>query len=170
MKLIKGLLLLFCLAVSVTAFSQEIEEEVAPAPQVKEVPPPPPPPPPPLEEVEFEQVYKVVESMPRFPGCEDETDKSKRNQCASNLMNQFLGKNIKYPAEARKNGTEGTVIVRYVVDKNGKVKDAVVLRGVDDGCSEEALRVIGLLPDFIPGTMRGKNVNVAITLPIKFRL
>ncbi len=173
MKLIKSLLLLFCLAISVTAFSQEIEEEVevAPKPQVeKEVPPPPPPPPPPVTEADEEPVYKVVENMPRFPGCEDKADKALRKKCANDAMNQFLGKNIKYPPEARKNGTSGTVIVQFVVAKDGQVKDAKVLKDIGDGCGNEALRIVGLLPDFIPGTQRGKSVNVAINLPIRFRV
>ena len=85
-------------------------------------------------------------------------------------MYQFLGKNIIYPATARENGIEGTVYVSFVVGKDGSIRDAQVKRGIGGGCSEEALRVVKLMPNWNPGKQNGKAVSVTFTIPVKFKL
>ena len=95
--------------------------------------------------------------MPQFPGGMGEAMK-------------FLAKNIKYPAVALQNKIEGRVIVQFVVKENGKVADLKVVRGVTPELDAEALRVVGLMPDWIPGKQRGKAVAVKYTMPIMFRL
>lgn len=99
----------------------------------------------------------VVEEVPQFPGGE------------SALM-KFIDENKKYPARAFEKGIEGRVIVQFVVTSTGKVGEAKVCRGVDIDLDEEALRVVGLLPDFVPGKMNGKAVNIWYTLPVIFKL
>ena len=123
------------------------------------------PPPPPLEE----EIYQVVDEMPRFPGCEEESEK-KRNNCASKKMLEFLYTNIKYPAEARRDTVEGTVVVQYVVEKDGSISEAKIVKSVSGGCDEEVLRVVSLMPIWVPGKQRGAAVRVRYTLPVKFRL
>ena len=103
------------------------------------------------------QVFTVVEEMPQFPGGMMECMK-------------FLSKNVNYPAEAQKAGVEGRVIVQFVVKKDGKLADAKVVKGVHPELDAEALRLIGLMPDWIPGKQRGKAVDVKFTMPIMFRL
>ena len=108
------------------------------------------------EEPEEQTIFEVVENMPDFPG----------GQAA--LM-QYLAKNIKYPTIAQENGTQGRVIVQFVVNKDGIV-DAKVVRSVDPYLDKEALRVINTMPKWKPGMQRGKPVRVKFTVPVMFRL
>ena len=83
---------------------------------------------------------------------------------------QFLSKNIKYPTIAQENGTQGRVTVQFVVNKDGSIVDAKVIRGVDHNLDKEALRVIGTMTKWKPGMQRGKPVRVKYTVPVMFRL
>lgn len=109
------------------------------------------------EEVEEQEIFEVVEKMPEFPG----------GQAA--LM-QYLSKNIKYPTIAQENGTQGRVTVQFVVNADGSIVDAKVIRGVDPYLDKEALRVINSMPKWKPGMQRGKAVRVKYTVPVMFRL
>jgi protein TonB len=150
-----------------------IEEEtqvVEPEPVI-EAPPPPPPPP----EPEVEEIFKVVEQMPRFPGCEDISgSEAEKKQCAQQKLLEYVYKNIKYPAIARENGIQGQVVIQFVVEKDGSVTDARILRDIGAGCGQEALRVVeamnNLPQGWTPGKQRGKAVRVMFTLPVKFKL
>lgn len=104
-----------------------------------------------------DQVFTVVEHMPEYPGG------------VSNLMS-FIGKSVSYPAVAQSNGIEGRVICSFIVNTDGSVSDAKVVRGVDPSLDKEALRVIGLMPKWTPGRQRGQKVRVQYTLPIAFKL
>lgn len=103
------------------------------------------------------QIFSFVEQMPEFPGGDNE------------LM-KFIGANVKYPNMERDNDIQGKVIVRFVVDEEGKVTDATVLRGVSPGLDKEALRVVNMLPNFKPGKQQGKPVKVYYNLPLVFKL
>ena len=117
-----------------------------------------------------EEVFKVVESMPRFPGCEDESDRQKRDECSKEKLFMFVAENVQYPKAAKDKGIEGTAVIEFIIEKDGKVSNAKILRDPGEGTGKEALRVVNLMPDFIPGTQRGKKVRVQYTLPIKFKL
>ena len=104
-------------------------------------PPPPPPPPPPLEE----ETFQVVEEMPKFPGCE-ELPKKKRLDCANKNLLEFIYKNITYPQEARQDSIEGTVVVQFIVEKNGSLTGTRIVKEVGGGCDEEVLRIIDMMP------------------------
>lgn len=140
-------------------------------PEVKHAPPPPPPPP---SEPEAEEIFKVVEEMPRFPGCENLATTDERKACADKKMLQFIYDNIQYPAIARENGIEGTVVVRFVVETDGSIKHTEVVRDIGGRCGEEALRVVTLMNNmpqkWTPGRQRGKPVRVWFNLPVKFIL
>ncbi|MCI5664240.1 MAG: energy transducer TonB [Mediterranea sp.] len=110
------------------------------------------------EEPEEQTIFEVVEQMPEFP-----------NGGMAGLM-QFLSKNIKYPTIAQENGTQGRVTVQFVVNKDGSIVDATVLRGVDPYLDKEAIRVINSMPKWKPGMQRGKPVRVKYTVPVMFRL
>lgn len=101
--------------------------------------------------------YNVVEKMPQYPGGEKQ------------LLN-FISQNLKYPVIAQENGIQGRVILRFVVSNIGKVSDVVVLRSLDPSCDKEAVRVIKLLADWIPGEQNGEKVSVYYTLPIFYKL
>lgn len=127
------------------------------------VPPPPPPPPPPPaavpgQTIAFQDpVFKVVEVMPGFPGGDE-------------ARVQFMAKNMRYPETAIENKTEGTVYVTFVIEKDGSVKDAKVIRGIGGDCDKEALRVVKSMPKWTPGQQDGKPVRVQFTMPLQFRL
>ena len=114
--------------------------------------------PPPVKKEETEEViFVVVENQPEFPG----------GQAA---MMKFLADSIQYPKIAVENGIQGRVICNFVVMKDGSVSDVQIVRGVDPVIDTEAVRVLKLMPDWKPGTQRGKAVNVRYTLPVVFSL
>lgn len=109
------------------------------------------------EEESAQTIFTVVEKMPKFPGGDTE-------------LLKFISKSIKYPVIAQENGIQGRVICSFVVNRDGSVVDAEVVRGVDSSLDKEALRVIGTMPKWAPGEQRGKPVRVKYTVPITFRL
>ena len=81
-----------------------------------------------------------------------------------------LGKNLRYPRQAKKMGIQGKVYIRFIVDTDGSLTNIEVLKGIGAGCDEEALRVITQAPKWKPGKQRGKPVKVRMTIPIVFKL
>lgn len=83
---------------------------------------------------------------------------------------EYLRKNLNYPSSARRIGIEGTVIVRFVINKDGSVQDVQVMRSIGGGCDEEAIQVIENSPNWNPGKMGGLPVRSRMAMPIKFKL
>lgn len=178
--------------------SQEVEEEIIPITREQEVKPPPPPPPPKVievlnivdddaeiedeleiedseadeetvidvqpvietaeeEEEDFDKIFIIVEEPAEFPG-------------GTRALYQFISSNVRYPVIAQENGVQGKVYVKFVVNEQGVVSDAQILRGVDISLDKEALRVVNSLPNFKPGKQRGKAVKVFYNAQIKFQL
>ncbi len=104
-----------------------------------------------------EEVFTVVEDMPEYPGGMKE------------LM-KFLSGNIKYPAECQKNNEQGRVVVQFVVNKDGSIQDAKIMRGVSKLLDEEALRVVKAMPKWKPGMQKGVVVRTKYTIPVMFRI
>lgn len=121
---------------------------------------PPPPDPEEVKKKEDEDIVVSIIAVQQQPEFKDGVA----------AMYQFLGKNIVYPTAARENGIEGTVYVSFVVGKDGSIRDAQIKRGVAGGCSEEALRVVKMMPNWNPGKQNGKAVSVTFTIPVKFKL
>lgn len=109
--------------------------------------------------VQDNRVYNFVslEQQPSFPGGMDEFYK-------------YLGKTVKYPAEAVKLKKEGKVFLSFVVEKDGSLTDIKVERGVGFGLDEEAIRVIKASPKWIPGIQKGEKVRVKYNIPLSFTL
>lgn len=107
--------------------------------------------------VEDNKVFEAVEQMPTFPGGEAE------------LM-KYLSKNLSYPTLAAENGIQGTVLLQFVVQKDGSIGEVKVVRSKDPDLDKEAVRVVKGMPKFIPGRMNGQAVNVWFTLPVRFKL
>lgn len=103
------------------------------------------------------KIYDKVEVMPEYPG-------------GAAAFMRYLAQNVKYPTVAQENGTQGIVVVQFVVDADGSVTNAHVITSVDPYLDEEALRVIKSMPRWTPGKLNGKPVRVKYTTPIKFRL
>lgn len=144
------------------------QDDVVEAPPPKEAAPPPPPPPPPPPKKEAE-IFRRVEEMPMFPGCENKP-KDDRKQCAEEKLLKFIYKNIKYPAIARENNIQGTVVASFVIEKDGSITDAKILRDIGGQCGDEALRVVNMMPKWTPGKQRGRAVRVQFNLPVRFKL
>lgn len=170
---------------------EEEEEDIIPITE-QNTPPPPPPPPPAApeiieiveddeevedleiedteadaetvvevfeqeEEVVEEEVFTIVEKMPEFKG-------------GQKKLFEYLGKNIKFPPAAKANGISGKVYVNFTVNKDGKISNVKVLRGVHELLDKEAIRVVKAMPPWTPGKQRGKAVRVSYNLPINFIL
>lgn len=110
------------------------------------------------KDIEKEEVFLVVEQMPTF-GSGD-----------ANEFRSWLFANMKYPEDAAKKGIQGRVFVQFVVEKDGSITNAKVLRGVDPTLDKEAIRVVEASPKWNPGLQRGKPVRVSYTFPITFTL
>lgn len=175
----------------------EVDDDILiPITEVKTPPPPPPPPPktieiltivddlaeiedplemeesevdlneiiladiPVVEEVIDDGIIEPVafaEEMPEFPGG------------IKNLM-KFLAKNVKYPTIALENGVHEKVYIQFVVEKDGSVSEAKVLRGEDPALTKEALRVVNLLPKWKPGRQRGEAIRCYYQVPVNFTI
>lgn len=181
-----------------TIESQNVEEEFIPITREQEVKPPPPPPPPKVvevlnivdddveieEELEIEDTEAddetVIDMVPVFEMVEEEevvtdhiftiVEEPAEFPGGVRALYSFINRSVKYPVIAQENGVQGKVFVKFVVNEQGKVSGAEVLRGADAALNKEALRVINSLPDFKPGKQRGKPVKVFYNAQIKFQL
>ncbi|RMF31843.1 MAG: TonB family protein [Bacteroidetes bacterium] len=118
-----------------------------------------------------DKIFRVVEEMPRFPGCEDSGLSGKDlERCSQKKMIEFLMARLKYPREAVEQGLEGLVVIKFVVDKSGEVRTPELVRSVHPLLDAEALRIVDLMPEWVPGKQGGKPVSVQYMLPVKFVL
>ena len=85
-------------------------------------------------------------------------------------MMKFLKEHIRYPEFARENGIEGKVFVQFIVLKDGHLANFKIIRKVDPSLDREALRVVQQMPNWVPGINNGKAVNVAVIIPVVFKL
>lgn len=104
-----------------------------------------------------DDIYVKVDKMPEFPG----------GQVA---LVKYLGKNLKYPASAKKEKISGRVMVAFIIDKNGMVVNPKVTKSLSSDCDREALRVVQQMPNWNPGEKDGKKVDVQFSLPIHFEM
>lgn len=104
-------------------------------------------------------ILSYAEKMPEFPGGQTELFK-------------FINANLQYPQLEKENGIQGNVYVRFVVTEEGEVKDPTILKSVagSSNFDKEVIRVIKLMPKWIPGENEGKKVSVYFTMPVKFKL
>lgn len=110
-----------------------------------------------VEEVDDDRVYDIVEENASFPGGDEECMK-------------WLQKNIKYPSICQEQGVQGRVIVAFVVNRDGSIVDVKVVRSPDEHLSEEAVRVVKLMPKWKPARQGNKTVRSRFNLPVMFRL
>jgi TonB family protein len=144
----------FILVVFSCSGDNNLKDEIPAEKAVLQTPPPPPPPPKIIGE---DTIYTVVEEMPAFPG-------------GDKALIDFIYSNVKYPDYAKENKIQGKVIVSFCVTDKGTVDYVQLLQGIDSSLDDEALRVVGMLPAWKPGKMKGRDVNVWYSLPISFAL
>lgn len=104
-----------------------------------------------------EEIFVAVEQQAEFPG----------GQAA--LM-KWLSQNVRYPETAQQNDVQGRVIVKFVVEKDGSIGTATILKGVDKDLDREALRVVKKMPKWQPGKNNGVAVRSYFNLPVVFKL
>lgn len=102
-------------------------------------------------------VFEAVAEMPEFPN-------------GDKALMTYLSKNIDYPANAQEKGIQGRVIIEFVINKDGSITEAKVVRSVDPELDKEALRVINKMPKWKPGKHEGVPVRVKYTIPVSYRL
>jgi TonB family protein len=108
-----------------------------------------------------------IQKIPEFP-CDPAF--ASAAHCGQSSLSAYLSKNIRYPADAREFGIQGTAIVTFVVEKDGSITQLKVVRGWCESIRQECIRVVGGMPRWKPGTANDKPVKVKFTLPIRFRL
>lgn len=111
----------------------------------------------PVEEEVADEIFTIVEDQPSPKG-------------GMAAFYEYVGKKLKYPAQARRMGIEGKVFVEFIVDKDGTITNVKAIKGIGAGCDEEATRVIQNAPKWNPGKQRGRPVKVRMILPITFKL
>ena len=102
-------------------------------------------------------VFDEVDEMPQFPG-------------GMAGMMQYLNNNLRYPQDAREAGTQGRVIVSFIIEKDGSISNAKVAKSTYSSLDEEALRVVSAMPNWTPGKQYGQPVRVKYSVPVSFRL
>ena len=102
-------------------------------------------------------VYDCVEQMPSFPG-------------GTQKLKEFIEENLRYPKELEETCVQGRVIVRFIVERNGKLSNVKVVKSVHPALDKEAIRIVKLMPRWIPGRQNGITVRVKFYIPIIFRL
>jgi protein TonB len=95
--------------------------------------------------------------MPSFPG-------------GTQKLKELIEENLRYPKELEESCVQGRVIVRFIVERNGKLSNVKVVKSVNPALDKEALRIVSLMPNWIPGKQNGRTVRVKCYIPIIFRL
>ena len=100
-------------------------------------------------------VYAMVDERAQFPGGQNE-------------MLKYLQENLQYPEAAKANNVHGRVFVKFIVERDGSLSDIKVMKGLGNGCDEEAIRLIQSMPKWKPGKNKGKEVRTSMTVPVNF--
>ena len=109
-----------------------------------------------LKEMEHPSKNRGEVKMPVYPTGTDE-------------MKRFIEMFLIYPKDAVKNKIEGRVVVRFIVSKEGNINKITVVRGLSPSCDKEAIRVISIMPKWIPGEINKVAADIEYTLPIRFK-
>lgn len=112
-----------------------------------------------VSEIDTTKVYDIFDSitLPSFPGGEDS-------------LSNFLVRHLKYPAIAREKGVEGVVSLGILVERDGVISNISVMKGIGSGCNEEAIRLVKMMPLWIPGKLSGTSVRTHYTVRVRFKL
>lgn len=112
-----------------------------------------------VEEEDFsnQKIYDIVDEMPVFTGGDHE-------------LIRYISDNLDYPKDAMESGIEGRVFVKIIVEPNGSISNAKIIRGLGYGCDEEAIRVVESMPNWVPGRKNGEAVRVNMAVPVNFKL
>lgn len=112
----------------------------------------------------------AAQSSAMEPGVMTEVDEQPIPPGGMDGMYEYFGKNMKYPQLAKDKGIEGTVIVTFLVQKDGSLSDVEILRGIGGYCDEEAVRLIKSMKKWKPGQLKGEPIMTRMRIPINFKI
>lgn len=107
--------------------------------------------------IESSDIYTIVDKMPQY-------------ETGDQGLGKFISHNIRYPREALRDGIEGRILCSFIVSANGSISNIEVVEGLNPLLNDEAIRVLGLMPKWMPGENGGEKVNVKCLLPIDFKI
>lgn len=107
--------------------------------------------------IENEMVYSIVDTMPSY-------------EAGQEALGRFIGSQLRYPQDARQEGIQGRILCTFVVGKDGSISNIEVVEGLHPSLDQEAVRILSIMPKWIPGKNNGENVNVKCLLPIDFTI
>lgn len=107
--------------------------------------------------IENNDIYTIVDKMPEY-------------EYGESGLSKFIAHNIRYPKDALQQGIEGRILCSFIVGKDGSISNIEVVNGLNSDLDDEAIRVLGLMPKWMPGVNNGENVNVKCLLPIDFTI
>lgn len=107
--------------------------------------------------IENNDIYTIVDKMPEY-------------EYGKSGLSKFIAHNIRYPKDALQQGIEGRILCSFIVGKDGSISNIEVVNGLNSDLDDEAIRVLGLMPKWMPGVNNGENVNVKCLLPIDFTI
>lgn len=107
--------------------------------------------------LENSEIYTIVDKMPRYAYGEEGLAK-------------FISHNVRYPVKAKQEGIQGRILCSFIVGTDGTISNIEVMEGLDPELDNEAIRVLGVMPRWIPGENKGIKVNVKCLLPIDFKI
>ena len=105
----------------------------------------------------------ICESSPSF-------SKTEKREFCEKMLKEFMLKHLRYPEDARRSGLEGIIFVQFIVDEKGNVIDPMLINDIGKGCGKEALRVVRLMSEWIPGMQANRPVPVRFEIPVRFSL
>ena len=114
--------------------------------------------------------FSQVETMPVFKGCEDAIGNDALYQCMNVQLMRFIAREFEVNKRMMQFSSGEKVYVEFIIEKNGDVSQAKIIRGSDELVGEEAIRVVKSLPDFTPAKLNGKPVRMSYILPINVKL
>lgn len=118
---------------------------------------------------DYDEPVAFVKDMPHFKECATAEDNMARDACTRKLIKAFIADNIVTPDFKKKKRPKGTVFVKFIVNKKGKVTNVEILKGLHPKYDQASIDVIRKLPDFIPGRFLDKPVSVIYHVPIRFQ-
>lgn len=125
-------------------------------------------------EIPEKESYTKVDELPRFPGCEDESDVLAKEACSKTKLMKYLFENVDYPVEARKLGKGGQTVIQFFVTQDGVIEDITIVRDPGFGLGEAAKKVIESMKKksikWIPGKVDGKSVKTRYVVPLKLKI
>lgn len=111
-----------------------------------------------------------ADRMPVYGECNLDDDESVRRSCTNKSVMKTIYSHVKYPQIARENEIEGTVVLSFVVTKDGSIQNLEIVRDIGGGCGTAVINAMKKLGDFYPGKHNGRPVSVIYKLPVKFKL